>query len=181
MYYCIMIDSVKQEEPWGDTNEKYIRELINTCKLKIDQHDLSGYHFKKKNAQWGLPAALIPTIMAPVSVLIDSYPEVSKYINASAFITTSVIIGVSSFYRYGEQTSNHFNISARYSDILSDIELELVKGRKFRTQIDVFLTRIHMNLDSLANTAPIIPRFILDIPINTNYKHKVVLNINDEI
>lgn len=152
----------KQEEPWTDKNERYMRELIHTCKTKIDQHDRAGYHFKKKYAHWGLPATLIPTIMAPVSVLIEVYPYVSKYVNAAAFITTSVIIGVSSFYRYGEQMANHFNISTRFSDVSSDIELELVKGRKYRTQIDVFLTRIHMILDSLTNTEPVIPKFIVD-------------------
>jgi hypothetical protein len=169
-----------QEEPWTDKNEEYIRGLVHTCKTKIIHHDKAGYYFKKKYSHWGLPATLLPVIMAPISVLIEGYPEVGKFVNASAFIATSIIIGVSSFYRFGEQMANHFNTSKRYADISSDIELELIKGRKFRTQIDVFLTRTHMILASLSNTAPVIPQFIIDEykPVFNN--SEVVFHIEDD-
>lgn len=174
---------IKQEEPWCDSNEKYMKKLVHLCRTKIDQHERSGYHYKKKYTQWGLPSTLLPTIMAPISVLIDEYPEVSKYINAVAFITTSIIVGVSSFYRFNEQMANHFNIASRYSDIASDIDLELIKGRKFRIQIDVFLMKTHMIMDSLSNNEPIIPAFIVnDIKYKSFEKthNDVLLDINTE-
>ena len=58
--------------------------------------------------------------------------------------------------------SNHFNFNARYADIVSDIEMELVKGREFRVQLDVFSTRIHMRVDNLASTEPVLPKGILE-------------------
>ena len=150
------------EEPWGNKNEEYMKQLIQVCKSKGVQHEQSGYYFKGKHVKWGLPAILIPTIMAPISVLIDSEPTVSKYINAGAFLLTGIITGVSSFFKYGEKTINHFNFTARYADVASDIELELVKDRTFRMQVDVFSTRIHMLIDNLSNTEPVIPKFIVD-------------------
>lgn len=152
----------RTEEPWGDRNEAYMKEMIQLCKIRSSQHERSGYHFKGKNTHWGLPAVLIPTIMAPVSVLIDTEPEASKYVNAGAFLITGVIAGVVSFFKFGEKMANHFNFAARYADVVSDIELELVKAREFRVQLDVFSTRIHMLVDNLANTEPIIPQFILN-------------------
>ena len=56
--------------------------------------------------------------------------------------------------------TNHFNYSARYTDVVSDIESELVKSRKFRIQLDVYSTRIHMITDNLANSEPVLPRYI---------------------
>lgn len=152
------------EEQWGDHNEVYMRKIMQNCINKSAQHSAAGYHFKSKNTYWGLPAVLIPTIMAPVSVLIDSNPEVGKYVNAGAFLLTGIISGVSSFFKFGEKMTDHFNFEARYDDIVSDIELELVKSKEFRMQLDVFSTRIHMRADNLASTEPVIPQHILNDP-----------------
>lgn len=151
----------KIEESWSDKNEEYLREIINDCSIKADQHERAGYSFKSKNTYWGLPLVLLPTIMSPISILIEHNEEVSKYVNAFAFLTTGVIGGVYSFFKYGEKMSDHFNMSSRYTDVKTDIELELVKKREFRMQLDVFITRIHMITDNLANNEPTLPKNIL--------------------
>jgi len=72
--------------------------------------------------------------------------------------------------------TNHFNFSARYADIVSDIELELVKSRDFRVQLDVFSTRVHMSVDNLSNTEPVLPKNILEDKkyLISDYKYKPV-------
>ena len=148
------------EEKWSSVNEAYMRYMSGVCKTKSAQHEKAGYSFKSKNTCWGLPLVLVPIMMSPISILIDEESNASKYVNASAFLVTGFIGGVYSFFKYGEKMSNHFNFSARYADVASDIELELIKGREFRTQLDVFSTRIHMMVDNLANTEPVIPSHI---------------------
>jgi hypothetical protein len=152
----------REEEKWGEGNEIYMHNIIKICKNRADQHEQAGYHFKGKNTHWGLPLVLVPVIMSPISVLIDEFTGVSKYINAGAFLATGVLGGVVSFFKYGEKMSDHFHFSSRYADIVTDIEAELVKGREYRTQLDVFSTRTKMIVDSLANTEPTLPKFILD-------------------
>lgn len=159
----------KMEESWSDINEEYLRCIIDECKMKAEQHERAGYEFKDKNTYWGLPLILLPTIMSPISILLEHSEEVSKYVNAFAFLTTGVIGGVYSFFKFGEKMSDHFNISARYSDVKTDIELELVKTREFRMQLDVFITRIHMITDNLAATEPTLP---LNILRDKKYKKK---------
>ena len=141
----------KMEESWSDVNEEYLRGIISECTIKADKHERAGYSFKAKNTYWGLPLVLLPTIMSPISILIENNVEMSKYVNALAFLTTGVIGGVYSFFKFGEKMSDHFNMSARYTDVKTDIELELVKKREFRMQLDVFITRIHMITDNLSN------------------------------
>jgi hypothetical protein len=145
------------EEKWSTLNEAYMRYMSDVCKTKAAQHEKAGYLFKDKNTFWGLPMVLVPIMMSPISILIDEESKASKYVNALAFLLTGVIGGVYSFFKYGEKMSNHFNFSARYADVASDIEMELIKGREFRTQLDVFSTRIHMLVDNLANTESVIP------------------------
>ena len=105
--------------------------------------------------------------MSPVSLIMNEDSDVAKYINAGAFLATGVIGGVYSFFKFGEKMTNHFNFSARYADVASDIELELVKGREFRTQLDVFSTRVHMLVDNLSSTEPVLPKNIAE---NKKYK-----------
>jgi hypothetical protein len=100
--------------------------------------------------------------MSPVSLLLESSVPAAKYVNAGAFLVTGLIGGVYSFFKFGEKMTNHFNFSARYSDVASDVELELVKGREFRTQLDVFAARIHMIVDNLSNTEPVLPKGIAE-------------------
>jgi hypothetical protein len=170
----------RSEEPWGEVNETFMHEIIQSCKNKADQHERSGYHFKGKNTTWGLPGVLLPIIMSPVSVLIDSEPNVSKYVNACAFLATGIVAGVASYFKFGEKMANHFNFSARYTDVISDIELELIKAREFRTQLDVFSTRIHMMVDNLSNTEPTIPKFILHDPKYNTHAKKTYNSIATE-
>ena len=109
-----------------------------------------------------MPLVLVPVIMSPVYLLLESSVPTAKYVNASAFLVTGLIGGVYSFFKFGEKMTNHFNFSARYSDVASDVELELVKCREFRTQLDVFATRIHMIVDNLSNTEPVLPKGIAE-------------------
>jgi hypothetical protein len=166
----------RTEEQWSDKNESYMKHLITICKNKSSQHEQAGYLFKSKNTKWGLPLVLLPTIMSPISILLESNEEVSKYTNACAFLATGVIGGIYSFFKFGEKMTNHFNFSARYADIVTDIELELVKSMEFRVQFDVFSTRVHMSVDNLSNTEPVLPKNILEDKkyLISDYKYKPV-------
>ena len=150
----------KKEEEWNDANEQFVHSLSLACSTKSDQHQQAGYSFKTKNNNWGLPMVLIPVIMSPMSLVIQS-DIASTYVNAAAFLATGIVSGVYSFFKYGEKTADHFNYSGRYADIVSDIELELKRGREFRVSLDVFLTKIHMRMDNLAITEPVLPKNII--------------------
>ena len=154
-------DSYIPEEPWNDKLEKYMGEYIKTATVRATQHEAAGYYFKKLNTRWGLPLVLLPMTMSPVSLMIGDIPG-GDMIKASAFMLSGMIAGVYSFFRYGEKLEKHFGFAARYSDVVTDIQAILVKGRQFRGPADVFSTKIRMIMDNLAQTEPTLPRFILD-------------------
>ena len=129
----IKMASCQLEGPWNNQIEELMLEWKNICKIKADQHSKSGYEYKKKNTHWGLPSVLLPISMAPISIMIG-YDTCSDGLNwqtvfnSSLFLLSGICSGVYSFYRYGEKMEQFFNFSARYYDIVTEIEAELINN-----------------------------------------------------
>ena len=72
-------------------------------------------------------------------------------------LAAGFIAGTHEFYGYQEKMSQHFEMEARFSDIITDIEGELVKPPQFRLPADVLLQRSQGILDAAIARAPVIP------------------------
>ena len=156
------------EEPWNDNIEKYFYNLREECVLHSQLNNDAGYHFKRKKNNWGLPSVLIPVIMAPISLMVGwstnntcSNITASDYINSIGYLAAGIVSGVYSYFNFGERTAKHFSVALLYDMIISEINMEMTKGVKFRVQADVFMVRITMLIASATNEEPTIPSFIL--------------------
>lgn len=83
-----------------------------------------------------------------------------KITNAAAYATIAIFSATSKYFDYGKKVQTHFNHSARYGDVLTDIRLELCKKAAFRQPADTFLQTTQMRVDSLNLSAPVIPEHI---------------------
>lgn len=72
-------------------------------------------------------------------------------------LLAGLLAGVATFNDALTKSESHFSISARYFDIATDIEAELVKPRAFRLAADVFITRTQHQIDAANARAPVIP------------------------
>ena len=155
-------DRVRLEEPWTPRIEELFREMMEELKEKINNHDQAGYHFRKLDARWGYPSVLLAGVMVPISSLLDSCDDdlIVKILNAAAYATIAMFAGTSQYFNYGKKSQKHFDISARYSDVMTDIRTELVKHAQYRISADTFLQKIQMKIDGLNSSAPIIPEHI---------------------
>lgn len=156
------------EEEWNSTIEEYFYNLREECVIHSKLNTEAGYIFKKSKTRWGLPSVLLPVIMAPFSLMVgwasnDSCDKItaSDYINSIGYLIVGIVSGVYEYFNFGEKTSKHFSVSLLYDMIISDINLEMTKGLKFRTQADVFMVRITMAMASANNEEPVIPQKIL--------------------
>lgn len=160
------IYDIRTEGPWSNDIEGLMNDWKNMCKLKSDLHSKAGYIYKRKHTHWGLPSMLIPISMAPISVMIG-YNSCSSDLNwqtifnSAAFLISGIFSGVSSFFKFETKKEQFFNFSARYCDIITDIEAELIKDQKYRVPADVFIIRIKMLVDNLSITEPDIPSYLL--------------------
>jgi len=155
---------IRTQEVWTSENERLMEEWKMEAKDRAAKHEQTAYRMRTKNIQTGLTSILIPVVMAPVSSTFAHWEGI-QYLNMSSFLLTGVLSGVNSFFAYGAQKERHFSFSARYLDLVTDIQGELVKDAKFRTNVDVFSIRVQMKLDYLNNYAPAIPRDISETEI----------------
>lgn len=154
-------DATREEEPWTTKGEALIEKWNDNVQLSKKLHEDAGYYYKSMRKYWGLPAIVLPAIMAPVSSVFAETNWI-KYLNMASFVVVALMGGVDSFFSFATRKERHFNHSARYGELATSIEAELFKNKKYRIQSDVFCTQTRMRYDMLNTTAPIIPRFLID-------------------
>tara|TARA_B100000073_G_C23740895_1_gene573652 strand:- start:2205 stop:2756 length:552 start_codon:yes stop_codon:yes gene_type:complete len=154
-------DNNRIEEPWTRKGEELILEWCKDIEIQKELHDEAGYYYKRMRKRWGLPAIILPAIMAPISAVFSDTNWI-KYVNMGAFIIVAIFGGIDSFFSFATRKERHFNHAARYGELQTAIEAELFKNKRFRIQTDVFCTQTRMTYDMLNTTAPCLPQFIND-------------------
>ena len=152
-------DKTRSEEPWSEAGETLMNHWLREVYTLQYRHEKAGYFYKKMRKIWGLPCVIIPSVMTPITNVYADYKHI-QYINMLAFVTVAIFTGVDSFFSFALRRERHFNHSTRYSELHSEIQVEMIKERRYRVQSDVFFTRIQMKYDMLNMNAPIIPNHI---------------------
>jgi hypothetical protein len=154
-----------------------IEELINRWKDQTEKlsnvHQESGYITRIRYYRLAIPSIIVPFIMTFVSQNINDQIDQSNQsdnvqhiqnityslnlINGLAFMFTSILSAINLFFGYSKTSEEHFQVSARYSEISTRIDSELARIRKFRTPSDVFITEIKGKIESLNDISPNLP------------------------
>ena len=152
----IIIDHKKkivEEEPWDGNIEKLmIKWKIHATNLS-ELHERAGYSIKFKHNVFGLIPVFIPLIMTYVSQVIDENGN-SEKINGVMFLISGIFGAVYKWLNLGEQYTLHFQYAARYDDIITSIDAELSRNKRFRRAADAFTTEIRGKIDNLNQTSP---------------------------
>jgi|TARA_B100001113_G_scaffold353678_1_gene359105 hypothetical protein len=154
-------DRTRSEEPWSTEGEHLMKDWMKQIFNLQSRHDEAGYYYKKMRKIWGLPCILIPSIMAPVTNVYSKWKFI-QYINMGAFVLVAIFTGVDSFFSFALRRERHFTQSTRYGELHSEMQIELIKERRYRMQTDVFFTRIQMKYDMLNANAPVFPTHLKD-------------------
>lgn len=149
-------DLNRSEEPWHTNTENLLNRWRENCQMASQAHEIAGKRCKRLGFTWTIPSAVLPAIAAPLIVTSHVYADtfIAHTIEAGVLVLSGVCGVINSTFQYSAQSEKHFAFAARYYDLITDIDLELSKRRAFRTQADVFLTKIHMTFDALNNAAP---------------------------
>lgn len=144
-------DREREEQPWTEKSEKFIRKIQQECISKAHAYDKASRDSKKKYTQCALPSVVLPVIMSVVSPYL---PADYKYIDGISLASIAVLNGLSTFFNYGKKFSQYSEYNGKYSDLASYIEVELSKSRRFRVAADIFLERCSVRIADLNNNAP---------------------------
>ena len=155
------VTDAPQEEPWHHEIEDQIRRWRKHAKCMTDLHSDAGYYFKTRKLRYGLIPVIVPLIMAPLAPIITTEYGWGMYFNSLVLAVVGLFTGLIMFFSPGEKMQQHFSFSARYADIVSDIDAELIRYRQYRAAADVFTLKIKMMIDNLAFQEPVIPKSIV--------------------
>lgn len=150
-------DQWRTEEPWQENTENLLRRWREDCTRASQSHDISGKRYKKLGHFWTIPSAILPALAAPLVATSHASREsfVLHTIETFVLVISGVCGVINSTLQYSARSEKHFAFSARYYDLVTDIDLELSKRRAYRMQADVFLTKVQMTYDALNNAAPV--------------------------
>lgn len=145
------LDREREEMLWTERPEKQLSTWKKEIDLKSKHHKKIGRRNKKLYIVNGIPAIVIPLVIAGLNGIVDILPITISCL----MIFASVISTISSFMNFGKKSQMHFEYESKYGELSLIIELELCKKKVDRIACDVFLERIFNKYNSLNNSAPI--------------------------
>jgi len=156
-------DKIRAAEPWSDSIEALLKETQADLGTRAKRHDEAGYYYKTMDTRYGYVGTIFAAIMGYVSVLLDPCDDdiTVKVINVCSYSAIAFFTGTAQYFKYSTKSQQHFDISSRFSDIITDIKTELAKRPRFRTPADTFLERVQIRVDNLTSCAPVVPKHIM--------------------
>lgn len=157
---------IQESDPWTKKLDKYASTMRTIALTKAYFHTETGHYYRMLEIKWGLPTVVVPAIFGPLVLMLSLHKEcndvyhVSDYVSSLGFIITGVTSAINGFFRFGNRSALHHMYSAKYSDIVTDIDVELARMKKFRLPADVFSTAIKIRFDNLVFGEPVIPKHI---------------------
>ena len=149
-------DSISLDNPdrrevlWEPRLEKLCNKWRDDCLKRSTQHDTKAKIHKRRFAVFALPAIILPLIMSGLSNILVNYPLVSS----SGMALTAILTGVNTFFNHSKKQIQHFEFSAKFFRLATEIEKEIAKRKKDRLASDVFVERVSMDYNNLAFNAP---------------------------
>ena len=154
---------ITYEEPWTDDIEDLIKHWRSHAIKMSEMHENAAYYVKGKHNMFGLPPIILPLSMTFISQIIPE-EHTSTIVNGAMFLLSGLSGAVYKWLNLGEKYALHFQYSARYDDIITAIDTELSRQKKFRRPADVFVTEIRCKIDNLNHTSPEFPMCCLESP-----------------
>lgn len=144
-------DKNRKEMLWTGKIEEKLNMWHHSCITNAKWHSVKAKHHRKIFYGLGIPAAIIPMMLASASELLD---DDWKIFSVMSLILSGILNIISGFLTPGQKSEAHLNFNALYNELAVEITSELVKPQSYRYDADVFIQRIMDNYNSLNNRAP---------------------------
>ena len=143
-------DINREEMPWTNDGEIYLRDWISEINDKSKHHDIKYRYYKKMYNVLSLPTIIVPILLSPLTSYISEYPLVTSL----ALIFNGVLSGICSFFNYSKKAQSNDNYSNLYGQLSREISSELRLPSRFRTSSDKFTERIYQKYCALDSSSP---------------------------
>lgn len=166
--------SHRTQNNWHSELMLYMQNIKRIASEKSAQHDSAGHYFHELDVRWGLPSVLIPAVLAPIIILVglntgDTCDTLTAtdYVSTSGFVLTSFVTSINGYFRYGSRSTTHHLYASKYTNIITDIDAELIKSPAARMDGNVFLTTVKMKYDNLVFGEPVVPAHLIQPTVSS--------------
>ena len=146
------LDGSRIEEAWTHENQKYFIRIIEKCKISSRSHGVKGRRYKKTYQIVSIPLISLPIIMSSLSAQLTEY----IFISSLFMLVIGLMNTITAFLNHGGKSQKHLEYESRYSELGSDINIELIKKKRFRVAFDLFLEKTRARFSSLNRMAPLL-------------------------
>lgn len=144
--------SMSVREDWNTKTET----LLMTWSISWDAKSIA--HGKAESSKrWGHSCLQIPTVLVPIllaPLLSSQYVNEQSPCVVFALIISGLTGALQSILQLERKSEQHAQAAFRYSDLLTDAEEILSKGRAFRPPMDVTIQKFKMRMDSAERYSP---------------------------
>jgi len=141
-------DPDRREMLWKTRAEELVGVTRATALVMTAKHEKAAWKARLLYQILGLAIVVLPL---SASVASEYAPN---EVNSALMLAAGVCAGVSGFLNYGAKSRHHFEYSARWGDLASNIDFELSKSRADRVAADLFLEGLRTRLASMRAAEP---------------------------
>lgn len=146
-------DISREEERWTEKTEQYLMAVKKQCEKQAKTHDKLSRRDKRRYYTTAVPAVVLPLLLANTSEFSES---IRWYVNTAGLSIIAIVNGVQTVFNFGKRAEVHNNYSNKYSQLATDIQVMLTRGKRFRLALDVFMERVTVRKRDLDDQAPFI-------------------------
>ncbi len=150
--------------PWSRRIEEYLLKMKNICLINHQRHSEARSYFRWWGHFWAVPSVLIPLVCSPLIPILkgtsaQTCTEVTgpDILTMVGFIATSVTSTISKYYAFDSRAHEHDVVSAKYSELILDIEAIMLPPKKFRQSPNVFIDSFRIRYNYIVGSEPHIP------------------------
>lgn len=143
-------DDSREGEKWTNEHEEYLKGLILEIDKKIKIQYQKYLKFKRLYYCLTIPNIIIPLGLSSFNPLFMNI----AYVNITGSACTSILAGVLGFANLSQRMHIHHDFKDRYEQLKNDIEIILIKHKKYREKAEVAIEKIKSRYHNINSLAP---------------------------
>lgn len=144
-------DEQRLEMRWTEKQEIYINDIRLQCEDDARRHYRYYTCYKYLYNIISIPLIMIPLLLSGLEQYIGSD---LNYIKSLLFCFVGISNSVVAFLNIGQRFEKHLEANNKYLEFTTGIGIELIKPKKYRESVEVFLEKIKYKKIQLDENSP---------------------------
>lgn len=144
-------DIFRYEMKWTIIHEDYLNDIKKKCKEKSNIQFNKTKKYKRFFYLLSIPNIIIPLLLSTMNPIFLNL----AYVNITGSAICSILSGLSTFLNLGEKMNKNNEFKNKYNELINDIDMILLKNKKYRPPADITLETIKNKFENTNNLCPI--------------------------